>query len=356
MAGADGSAASAVAWCQRLAQAPTAFDLLFALRILECSRPDLPRLGKAPRPTAEAVRLSQPPSLAFPSSMVSGLSATAGGIPRLETQVLGMFGVNGPLPLHLTEYAAQRKHHDKDGAFAAFADLFHHRMLSLFYRAWACAEPVVQADRPAQDGFSRCVGALMGMGLASTQGRDDLVDGAKRYFAGHYATGTRHGDGLCAMVKAHFGVEARIEEFIGEWVPLPAGEGLTLGRASAHTAALGRSTVIGTRIYLRQHKFRIELGPLSSEDFQRFQHEGVGLRALVAMVRGYVGPELSWDLRLVLAQRDRHSWFIGNQVRLGRTSWLAVRSSSQRSDELTFDPEIALSKQWKPKTNATLVA
>ena len=347
MAAAHGSTATALGrsgWQELLAERPSAFDLLFALRIVECAHPELPRLGSASRPSAEPVRLSHPPSLSFPASTVVGWSQREGVAPVLESQFLGVFGPNGPLPLHLTEYAAQRKRHDQDGTFAAFADLFHHRMLTLFYRAWAAAQPTVQADRPAQDAFARYVGALIGLGLKVTQNRDLLPDAFKLYHAGHYVSGTRHADGLCAMVRAYFGVGATLQEFVGEWVAMPAGEGFTLGQAAAHTACLGRSTVIGTRVYMLQHRFRLTLGPLTLAEFRRFQQDGASLRALVAMVRGYAGLELSWELRLILGRGERPEWTVGQQGRLGRSTWLAGRSQLLRGDELTFDPEAVMSR------------
>ena len=52
----------------------------------------------------------------------------------------GLFGANGPLPLHLTEYAYGRQLQAGDPSFARFADIIHHRFLGLFHRAWAQAQ------------------------------------------------------------------------------------------------------------------------------------------------------------------------------------------------------------------------
>src|SRR6478609_2460492 len=74
-------------------------------------------------------------------------------LPRLYVTFGGMFGPQGPLPLHLTEYARDRIINSADPTFARFLDIFHHRMLSLVYRAWADAQPTVQFDRPESDRF-----------------------------------------------------------------------------------------------------------------------------------------------------------------------------------------------------------
>ena len=75
----------------------------------------------------------------------------------------GLFGPNGPLPLHLSEYAKDRERLYHDSTFRAFADIFHHRMMSLFYRAWADAQPTVAMDRPDEDRFARYAGAVFGL-------------------------------------------------------------------------------------------------------------------------------------------------------------------------------------------------
>lgn len=72
----------------------------------------------------------------------------------MEVRFFGMLGPNGPLPLHLTEYARSRSIHAGDQTLVRFLDIFHHRFMALFYRAWAQAQPTVSLDRPGEDRFS----------------------------------------------------------------------------------------------------------------------------------------------------------------------------------------------------------
>jgi len=125
-----------------LRQQPQAHHLFQALRVIEAAHPDRPRLGRSRRPAQDPVRLGQAPELAFPRSTVSGFGPDPRtGRDRLTQQAFGLFGPHGALPLHLTEYARDRQRNNGDGALVGFADMLHHRMLSLFYRAWASAEP-----------------------------------------------------------------------------------------------------------------------------------------------------------------------------------------------------------------------
>ncbi len=76
----------------------------------------------------------------------------------------GLFGPNGPLPTHLTEYVHERIVHHQDHSLAAFADIFHHRATLLFYRAWADAQPAVSLDRADNSRFVDYLACLAGIG------------------------------------------------------------------------------------------------------------------------------------------------------------------------------------------------
>jgi hypothetical protein len=89
-----------------------------------------------------------------------------GPVTRVDVRMFGLFGPNGPLPLHMTAFARERRLHKGDHTFQAFADLFHHRLLLLFYRAWAQAQPTASLDRPRDDRFAGYVGSLIGVGVA----------------------------------------------------------------------------------------------------------------------------------------------------------------------------------------------
>ena len=104
---------------------------------------------------------------------------------------------------------------------ARFFDLFHHRMLMLFYRVWASGRPTVSHDRPATNRFQLYIGALAGMGLAALRERDDFPDAAKLFFAGRLAAHTRNAEGLEAIIGEFFAMPARIECFVGDWLELP---------------------------------------------------------------------------------------------------------------------------------------
>lgn len=318
-----------------LAAEPWRFDFFQALRLIECLHKNKPRLGTSVKASDDPVRLAQEPEMDFAPA---ALAAFEPGDPsRLSVRCLGLFGPNGPLPLHLTDYAQTRIRQHKDPTFARFADIFHHRMLSLFYRAWANARPVVGYDRPESDRFGDYIGALFGIGMESQRNRDAMLDPAKFYFTGLLGCQTRHADGLAAIIGEFFGLAVDVEEFVGEWMDIPPEDQTRLG-VSARIATLGASTVVGARVWGCQHKFRIVLGAMAIERYRSLLPGQQGLQELVAIVRNYIGDELVWDVNLILRHDDVPSLELDGGAQLGWTSWLGERVGETDARDLLLNP------------------
>ncbi len=60
---------------------------------------------------------------------------------------LGLFGPSGSLPDHYTSLVIQRLR-QHDFALRDFLDLFNHRTISLFYRAWEKYRFTIAYERP----------------------------------------------------------------------------------------------------------------------------------------------------------------------------------------------------------------
>lgn len=320
-----------------LARAPYEFDFFQALRRLECAFRDRPRLGETTRPAEEPIRLGQEPSMAFAPASLSRLRpGRSGGPPWLLVHFMGLLGPNGPLPLHVTEYARDRLRNANDPTMTRFLDLFHHRMLSLFYRAWANGQPTVNHDRPESDRFGGYVGALAGLAFRVLREPDNFPDSAKFFYAGHLGAQTRHAAGLAAIIGDFFGMPAKVQEFMGDWLEIPVPNRWALGRRDPANR-LGLSATLGARAWTRQHKFRVFLGPLDRAQFRRMLPGGSSLKRLKDVVRAYTGDELRWDVRLTLHERVEEPLRLGRS-NLGWTAWLGKAVGTDRED-LILDPQ-----------------
>jgi type VI secretion system protein ImpH len=326
-----------VATQHRIEQAGAGMDFYQALRLLENAYPDQPRIGASLRPRDDAVRFGQDPSLGFEPGALAGVRPASGAMrPRVTVNFTGLLGANGPLPLHITEYVRERMRNHRDATLVAFLDVFHHRTVSLFYRARASADPAISLDRPDSDRFGHYVGSLFGIGTPALRGRDEIGDFAKLHFAGLMANARRPASGLVTILQAYFRAPVELEQFVGHWMPIPPE---AQGRLGAHDRGnrLGASTVLGTRVWDRQHKFRLVIGPLDYTAYRRMLPGGASLRRLVDWVNGYAGLALDWDLRLVLRREEVPRLALGGR-QLGWTTWLASGPAARDARQLLINP------------------
>lgn len=337
--------ADRLARLRALEEKPYAYDFYQTLRRIECLFADKPRLGQALRPADEPLRLAQEASMAFAAAPIAAfVPAREGRPPRLVQRIFGLLGPNGPLPLHITEYARERQLHHGDATFVRFLDVFHHRLLALFYRAWAQAQPTVSLDRPAQDRFAVYVGAFLGIGADRLRQRDAAGDLVKLFHAGLLSHQVRNADGLQALLASYFQLPVGVEQFVGHWMTLPEADRTRLGSGTAG-AQLGVGVVLGSRVWDRQHKFRLRLGPLSRAQYEAFLPGGSALPRLLALVRQYLCFELDWDVRLVLRRDEVPGTTLGRSVRLGWTTWLGRPRGAGDPDPLTLHAEDLLARR-----------
>jgi len=334
MAGKSRSKTAAVEFLAGVSEKPYRYGFYQTVRRINCFYKNKPITGHSFKPSDDPFRLSQEPYTYFAPSTIEGLNYDKNSsYPRLSQRFLGLFGPNGPLPLHLTEYAMDRSRHHHDHSLARFADMFHHRAVSLFYAAWAQSQPVVQYDRPDEDRFSMYVGSLIGLGLPSLTDIDAMHHVSKLGFAGHLGSLPRHVGGLVSMIKGYFNVPAQIKEFIAHWMIIPERDLFQLGSGNMN-GHLGMDTIIGERVWQRQDKFRVRLGPLTLERYEAFLPSGKSFKALVSAVRNYVGMELLWEVNLVLKKEEKPATCLGKSGALGWTSWLETDSQVDHVDDL----------------------
>jgi type VI secretion system protein ImpH len=327
-----------------LAREPWAFDFFAVLRQIDALWPAAPRLGSALRPSAEPVRLGQDPELSFaPAAVMSFDAPTSTRPPRLGVRFFGLFGPMGPLPLHLTEHARDRLRNHGDATTARFADVFHHRLLLLFYRAWSQSQPTVQADRASDDQFAKWVGALFGQAPATLRQRDSVPDAAKRFASGHLARATRNAESIEKVLRQYFSVPIRVETHVGHWMLLRPEDRSRLGGVSqGGSARLGVSAVAGAKVWDRQYKLRLHVGPLTLAEYQQFLPGRRSLIELRDWMRQLLGFEMQWDLRLVLKAAAVPALELGARARqptaLGLTTWLGQRRARSDQGQLVLHP------------------
>lgn len=304
-----------------LKRAPYTFDMFAVLREFERSYPDKPRIGANAVLDEEIVSLGQDPFLEFPASNVSNYQETAEGAAKLRTRYLGFFGPQGALPLTTTveayTWSAQR-----DTSFVHFTDIISNRFLQLFFRAWADARPIAQADRPKQDRFFAYVGSLTGIGSEPFADRDSVEDMAKVAFAGLTGSQVKSAVRLEQLISGVLAVEARVEERVGSWLVFEASDQMSLG---ATHSGLGVDAALGVRAYSINDKIRIRIVAESLDQYRKFLPTGELSDKLTDLVFHYIGHRFDFDVELALDSRQAPPVRLGSSGELGWTSWMAPK-------------------------------
>jgi type VI secretion system protein ImpH len=327
---------------------PWRFDYFAVLRHLERTFKDRPRIGDSAARRDEFVELGQDPFLEFPASNLARVVHGDNKPLKVFVKFLGLLGPQGALPLALTEesYHYQLAH---DDALARFLDLFNHRFLQLFFRAWADSRPIVQHDRPDADRFVAYIGSGIGLGSKPYQDLDSVPDAAKLGFAGLLGAQAKSASRLAGAICGLFNVTAEVEEFVGTRLVLEAAELTILG---GRYNVLGVDALLGRTIFSVQDKITVRIFTSSLAQYTRFLPTGDLCEPLADLVFFYNGEALDWDVELVIPAGAVAPIRIGKFGELGWTSWMAPNWASletTRSDARFHPADRMRHKRRQPK-------
>ncbi|TCP33698.1 type VI secretion system baseplate subunit TssG [Sphingomonas sp. BK235] len=301
-----------------LAHAATAVarvEPLALLRGVEARAPALPRIGEARRPEDDLVALVHAPALAFPAATLTAIQV-AGAHATVEGQWLGLTGPMGPLPLHLSEYAADERRHARRQPFGGFLDVLSGRMLQLFYRAWAAAVPAASADRPDDDRLAGQIAALTGAtdGAAAAQA---FPAAARLRYAALFAS-PRSPGGIAGALSDLLRVPVRIVEHVERWRDVARDEQSAL--AGGH-AALGGGALAGARVCTADEAFKVVIAVRSRDEHRALLPGGARYALLVEALDAFAPPQLEWEIELAVAPAAVSPARLGGTARLGWDSY-----------------------------------
>jgi type VI secretion system protein ImpH len=337
----------------RLLAAPQRFGFHQAMRLLGSWLRD--RHGPGSR---TVLRYCNSLSLSFPASEIAQLTvrrhaevSPAGGastdaIERIDVTpaFMGLLGVGGALPLFYTELLSAREEPPhRDPAARAFLDIFQHRAVSLFHEAWRKHRLPLQYERDGEERFLPMALSLAGVGQASLRSRlrphgGGVADHAVAYYAG--ALQQRHigAAQLQRLLASYFHVPVVVKQFVGRWFALSLSDRTCLGGANA---SLGGAAVVGERVWQRDLRLRITLGPLDEAELRRFLPGAPGAIALRELLTLISGVSLEYEIRLCLRADAVSTVHLGHQpegaARLGWNSFLQSRPSARDRSEAGYD-------------------
>jgi type VI secretion system protein ImpH len=262
------------------------------------------------------------------------------GLVELTPHFMGLLGVTGALPLHYTELLHEREVFRRDRGARAFLDMFTTRAVTLHYEAWKKHRLALQYELDRRERFMPLLMSLAGLGPASTRdalvdGHGDVFDQSVAYYAGAIRQRPVSATMLARVLSDHFRVPFRIEQFVGAWYPLPPAQATRLGQAQAR---LGVSTLAGGRVFQRDLRLRLSIGPLHRRAFDDFLPGASGARALRKWLELLGDAGLEYEIRLCLRPQDVPGMRMSAEAgpRLGWDSYLGSRPQTRARDDTRY--------------------
>lgn len=332
----------------RLLDDPRGFDFFQAVSLLEQLRAERSPVGEFGDPGDEVVRFATPTSVAFPPTEIAALEDGSADRPaRMTVNFLGLTGPQGALPLDYSLYMANRVRAG-DRAMKDFLGIFDHRVISLFYRAWAKShaavrfqgvpreEPGEASDVPSEhDALTAQLLALFGLDSPGLGHRLPIPDESLIYYAGLLSAPSRSAVALEQLVSDYFDVPCEVEQFVGAWYPLGRREQTALGDDEGF---LGGGAVAGDEVWDQQGRVRVRIGPLPRRRYDEFLPGGPLHEALRALTRFFANDQFDFEIQLVLARDEAPACRLdadSDPLPLGWCTWL-------RTTPLERDPDDAL--------------
>lgn len=299
------------------------FSFFQAVNLLESLYPDKEPLGRTLEPHKEVVRFSVKPGFGFPPSDIADIKHKTKIEPvEMEVAFMGLIGPSGVLPNWYNELAIERTR-QKDSSFIAFLNIFHHRLISLFYLAWKKHRFTVNYMPGAKDRLSRYLLSLAGLGTPGLYGKIGLPEESLICYNGLLSRAVPSAVAIESTVEYFAGTPVEVQQFIDRMLLLSPEDQTQLGLANGQ---LGTNTVCGSYVWENQTRFRVKLGPMGYEDFLRFLPSGDMLRPIFLLVRYMVGIEYEFEVRLFLKRKEVPPCILGEKTptapRLGLSTWI----------------------------------
>ena len=328
---------------EKLRREPFSFDFFQAVRLLEKVLPQRTSVGKFAHPATEVARFAAHPSLAFPASQIQGMEWPADGPVEMTVNFMGLTGPQGVLPNPYTSLIIERLR-ASDTTLRDFLDIFNHRIISLFYRAWRKYRFDVACEHGERDLFSRHLLSLLGLGTEGMRDRQAVSDDALIYYAGLLGQRPRSAQALQQILSDYFEVPVAIEQFAGGWYRLDPETQCRL-EGNNESGELGLGAVVGDEVWNEQSKVRIVLGPLSLERYADFLPYGRSFETLGGWVRFFSNDEWDFEVKLILEREQVPACTLGAEgvsgPQLGWVSWVKSVPFNRNPDDTVLAVETA---------------
>ncbi|WP_426070309.1 type VI secretion system baseplate subunit TssG [Janthinobacterium sp. DSP2-3-3] len=287
----------------------------------------------------QVLRFKNSLSLSFPASEIEQLSLDDNEQLILIPTFMRFMGVGGTLPLHHTERIAAYRLSSKDAGVSAFLDIFSHRMVVLYYQAWEKYRLESTLQTQAKDAQLPLLLALAGVrrtALPASAEPDAVTQDVAAWYAGQLRCRPVSAQAIGPVLAEYCGVPVSLQQFVGGWDYLEKNRRSLLGSVNF---TLARGATVGLRLWRRDMRVCLHIGPLDPAGLERFLPRSTGAAALAKMLALFGVPDLQYEVRLILSppcitplllssnpsERRRLGWTTFLQTAQGKVGGAEVR-------------------------------
>jgi type VI secretion system protein ImpH len=318
------------------------FRFFQAVRLLAGVYGERQPVGGTASPEAEIVHFVAKQSLDFPASEVHAIQANDGAPARMTVAFMSLTGIKGILPAYYTDLVIEQEMRGDD-SLASFLDVFNHRLVSLFYRAWEKHHFIAGYEqalrRGTEDSFTAYLFALIGMGTGGLRDRLEVPDQALLRYAGLIGQRPHSASALAGLLRDYFEVPVEVDQFCGRWHALADQELSYLDSETVHNQ-LGVGAIAGDEVWSQGAVFRVRIGPLPFHQFREFLPDGEAFRKAVDLIRYFADRALEFEIQPVLMSSQvpclRLTDELPESPRLGWLGWLKTEDFRDDAGDAVF--------------------
>lgn len=308
----------------------------------------------------ESFRFRPDVSMGFPATDVRQVShiddqESGSFYHQIDVTFLGLYGVATPLPLHYavdvlrsveTYNVATQVQTEESAASTAtesgstpirdFLDIFHHRIVSLFYRSWLKYRYDRAFGMPGRDPITDYLLWLIGCSPDLDESAIGVEPVRMLRYAGVLTQRPRSAAMLEGVLQDYWeGVDARVEQCVGRWVTIGESDQCKMGFANS---GLGSDLTVGEQVYDLNGSFCICLGPMDWETYLKFLPGTACYSQTRSLAAFYCTDPLAFSVELQLKAGEVPEMQLTSGTdgsRLGLTSW--VRTDELAETRVLFD-------------------
>lgn len=261
-------------------------------------------------------------SLSFPASDVQAVNETGNGDQsRFEVvaNFLGLYGTSSPLPTFYTEDLMD-EFSDDESVTREFIDTFNHRLYLLLFESMQKYRPFYHIVEDDRGHYINRLFCLEGFGEKEHLGSIPDAMQILRYI-GLFSQRPRSAKGLQILLGDALGFNVDIASCILRKARVPEDQLLRFGLSGG---VLGKDCILGRELDDRMGKFRIQVGPLSAEEYRDFFPGSSSYNRLVFLTDIYLQDPLEYEIEIYMQEQQAATVCLGGErwSRLGMDTWL----------------------------------